>query len=328
YLGRKKREKRVIPLDHRQRFNFDWEPTEDTSVDPNELYAKKADVSLAFGRGFVAGVDREAQKTRNSAFLEMLRKHKAREPRRMARIIERKEERIRRLKEKRLARKSAHHLWKHKKLEDMTDRDWRIFREDFGISTRGIGKFTPIRYWEESALDKRIKEELRRARYRDPTPVQRMAIPIGLARRDIVGIAETGSGKTCAFVIPMLEYILKLPPLTPQNSADGPYAVILAPSRELAEQIERETERFAKPLGVRTVSIIGGVLFSFNCIFEILQNCVFVSAKNAKIVVLSCLTNQFFGYRCDFLFKLQFCAKTKSCLSVLNKVRTDCVINK
>ncbi len=52
-----------------------------------------------------------------------------------------------------------------------------------------------------------------------------------------MGIAETGSGKTCAFLVPMLAYIFKLPKLTPDTALDGPYAVILAPTRELAQQV-------------------------------------------------------------------------------------------
>lgn len=72
------------------------------------------------------------------------------------------------------------------------------------------------------------------------------AIPIGLSGRDILGVAETGSGKTCAFVLPMLVYISKLPPMTRDIEIDGPYAVILAPTRELASQIAEETEKFAK----------------------------------------------------------------------------------
>jgi ATP-dependent RNA helicase DDX23/PRP28 len=55
----------------------------------------------------------------------------------------------------------------------------------------------------------------------------------------------TGSGKTAAFVLPMLMYISKLPPLTEENEALGPYALIMAPTRELAQQIEEETVKFA-----------------------------------------------------------------------------------
>lgn len=67
-----------------------------------------------------------------------------------------------------------------------------------------------------------------------------------------------GSGKTAAFVIPMLDYISHLPPLDDSNRQQGPYALIMAPTRELAQQIEVETHKFALPLGYTSVSIIGG----------------------------------------------------------------------
>ncbi len=95
--------------------------------------------------------------------------------------------------------------------------------------------------------------------YKEPSAIQRQAIPIGIQNRDLIGIAETGSGKTAAFVIPMLTYILNLPPLSDENRHQGPYSMILAPTRELAQQIEAETRRFAGPLGFRCVSIVGGV---------------------------------------------------------------------
>jgi ATP-dependent RNA helicase DDX23/PRP28 len=84
------------------------------------------------------------------------------------------------------------------------------------------------------------------------------AIPIGLQGRDILGVAETGSGKTAAFVLPMLVYISKLPKMTREMEADGPYALVLAPSRELAGQIENETKKFAKYSSYRTVLVVGG----------------------------------------------------------------------
>lgn len=107
------------------------------------------------------------------------------------------------------------------------------------------------------------------AGYKEPSPIQRQAIPIGLQYRDLVGIAETGSGKTAAFVIPMLVYISRLPPLGDENRHMGPYALILAPTRELAQQIESETRKFATPLGYRCVSIVGGVrLDSLNSLYD------------------------------------------------------------
>lgn len=67
-----------------------------------------------------------------------------------------------------------------------------------------------------------------------------------------------GSGKTAAFVIPMLDYISHLPPLNDENRHKGPYALIMAPTRELANQIESETAKFATRMGYKSVSIIGG----------------------------------------------------------------------
>jgi ATP-dependent RNA helicase DDX23/PRP28 len=69
----------------------------------------------------------------------------------------------------------------------------------------------------------------------------------------------SGSGKTAAFVIPMLSFISNLPAFTDDNRHLGPYALILAPTRELAQQIETEARKFAGPLGYTCVSIVGGV---------------------------------------------------------------------
>ena len=102
-------------------------------------------------------------------------------------------------------------------------------------------------------------EAIRDAGYRKPYPIQRVAIPVGLANRDCVGIAETGSGKTAAFVIPMIVYIGKQPPMTREIAGDGPYALILAPTRELAAQIDKETKKFSKYTKTKSMVIVGGV---------------------------------------------------------------------
>lgn len=94
--------------------------------------------------------------------------------------------------------------------------------------------------------------------YDKPSPIQMASIPIGLLKRDVIGVAETGSGKTCAFVVPMLAYIMDLPVMTEEIAMKGPYALIMAPTRELAQQIEVETEKFARYLNYRVVSVVGG----------------------------------------------------------------------
>ncbi|KAJ3139703.1 mRNA splicing protein prp28 [Physocladia obscura] len=140
----------------------------------------------------------------------------------------------------------------------MKERDWRIFKEDFNISTKGGGVPNPIRSWDESSLSKRLLEVIAEVGYTQPTPIQRQAVPIGLINRDIIGVAETGSGKTASFVIPMLTYISDLPQLSDENRGLGPYALILAPTRELAQQIESETIKFSRGMGFICVSIVGG----------------------------------------------------------------------
>ncbi|TXT11093.1 hypothetical protein VHUM_01844 [Vanrija humicola] len=148
--------------------------------------------------------------------------------------------------------------WSEKPLEEMKERDWRIFREDYSISSRGGNIPNPLRSWRESAIPLPILDVIDEIGYKEPSPVQRQAVPIGLQNRDLVGLAKTGSGKTAAFLIPMLTYISRLPPLTEDNRHLGPYALILAPTRELAQQIETEAVRFAGPMGYTTVSIVGG----------------------------------------------------------------------
>ena len=101
--------------------------------------------------------------------------------------------------------------WSEKPRDEMVDRDWRIFREDYNITTKGGRIPPPIRYWKEVGLPTQVSDVIEGLGYKDPTPIQRQAIPIGLQNRDIIGIAETGSGKTAAFVIPLLVWITSLP---------------------------------------------------------------------------------------------------------------------
>ncbi|KAA6376116.1 MAG: putative ATP-dependent rRNA helicase RRP3 [Streblomastix strix] len=85
-----------------------------------------------------------------------------------------------------------------------------------------------------------------------PTEIQEQAIPIALSGRDIVGLAETGSGKTGAFALPILNDLL-------QNQRKAPCAVIVSPTRELAVQIGNEFEELGRKIGLRCVIILGGV---------------------------------------------------------------------
>jgi ATP-dependent RNA helicase DDX23/PRP28 len=82
--------------------------------------------------------------------------------------------------------------WSEKPLAQMKERDWRIFKEDFNISTKGGNMPNPMRSWQESGLPPRILNVIASIGYKEPTPIQRQAIPIELQNRDIIGVAETG----------------------------------------------------------------------------------------------------------------------------------------
>uniref|UniRef100_M4DZC5 DEAD-box ATP-dependent RNA helicase 21 n=1 Tax=Brassica campestris TaxID=3711 RepID=M4DZC5_BRACM len=180
--------------------------------------------------------------------------------------------------------------WSDKRLEEMSERDWRIFREDFNISYKGSKIPRPMRSWEESKLTSELLKAVERAGYKKPSPIQMAAIPLGLQQRDVIGIAETGSGKTAAFVLPMLAYISRLPPMSEENETEGPYAVVMAPTRELAQQIEEETVKFAHYLGFRVTSIVGGQSIEEQGL-KITQGCEIVIATPGRLI--DCLERRY-----------------------------------
>ena len=272
----------------RYKFNFDWSSADDTSTDPYALYEKRHESALLYGRGFVGGVDRREQREKNAE----IEQHAAQLRKETGRMVEEKEG-----KEKQEERKAsvkeegeeeeevkmkddasvevavkpqpredkesvvmqAQRHWSAKRLEEMEERDWRIFKEDFEIATRGNRVPHPLRSWRESGLPPLLLATLDKVGYKEPSPIQRAAIPVGLVNRDVIGIAETGSGKTAAFLLPMLVYISNLPPITTVTAEAGPYALIMAPTRELAQQISAECSKLGGVLGIRNVSIVGGL---------------------------------------------------------------------
>lgn len=148
--------------------------------------------------------------------------------------------------------------WSEKSIGEMEERDWRIFKEDYDINTTGGNVPNPIRSWDESGLPKDVVGTVYRLGYKEPTAIQRQAIPLGLSGRDFIGIAETGSGKTASFVLPMIAEIMKLPRMSPEIAGNGPYCLVLVPTRELANQIEQEAKKFLLPLGFQCIAIVGG----------------------------------------------------------------------
>lgn len=103
-------------------------------------------------------------------------------------------------------------------------------------------------------LDQRLYKAVRQAGFESPTPVQAATIPIGLEGRDLIGTAQTGTGKTAAFVLPILQHILENPSTRPCTRA-----IVLTPTRELAEQINDTVKQLAKHTKIKSATVYGGV---------------------------------------------------------------------
>ena len=245
----KKKRKRTTE----KKFNFEWNTEEDTSPDYNPIYSTRAEGSSFFGRGKLGGF----ADTNDSSVKAYARAIEERDPEAgRERAMEIMEMERRRREEG--GRNGIDKHWSEKRLDQMRERDWRIFKEDFNIATKGGAIPNPMRSWQESGLPKRLLDIVDQAGYKEPSAVQRAAIPVALQSRDLIGVAVTGSGKTAAFLLPLLVYISELPALNEATKNDGPYAIILAPTRELAQQIEIEAKKFATPLGFTCVSLVGG----------------------------------------------------------------------
>ena len=92
-----------------------------------------------------------------------------------------------------------------------------------------------------------ILEILNKLGFRTPTPIQAKAIPVGLEGKDVMGLAQTGTGKTLAFGVPMIQAALA-----------GRKGLVILPTRELAQQVEETVKKVGGPLGVKTALLVGG----------------------------------------------------------------------
>eukprot|EP01022_Parablepharisma_sp_SALTPOND_P026554 TRINITY_DN64393_c3_g1_i1.p2 TRINITY_DN64393_c3_g1~~TRINITY_DN64393_c3_g1_i1.p2 ORF type:complete len:447 (+),score=46.62 TRINITY_DN64393_c3_g1_i1:131-1342(+) len=248
YLGINKEKKKIQKPSEKfhTNFVFEWDESEDTSKDVGGFYASRHDPHLLFGKGRIGGVDPALQKESFEAALA----RNGKEGREEARLI--KDD-----------KKNIH--WSKKPISEMTSRDWRIFREDNDISLKGSKAPLPFRNWNESNLPDYIMRALERAGYMRPTEIQMQGIPVGIERKDMIGVAPTGSGKSCAYLVPLICCLASMPPLDEKNYDDGPRGMILTPTRELAIQVEEEFRKLAHYTKLTSALVVGGVIY-FTCV--------------------------------------------------------------
>jgi len=111
--------------------------------------------------------------------------------------------------------------------------------------------------FEQLGLDPRILKAVKQSGFSQPTDVQLHAIPPVLAGRDLMACAQTGTGKTAAFVLPTLQRLLK----PARAGGRGPRALVLTPTRELAQQVNDAVAEFGRFCGLTTGSLVGGVSY-------------------------------------------------------------------
>jgi ATP-dependent RNA helicase DDX5/DBP2 len=130
------------------------------------------------------------------------------------------------------------------------------FRAQHQISVQGRDVPRPVETFDEAGFPAYVMSEVKAQGFPAPTAIQSQGWPMALSGRDVVGIAEPGSGKTLTYCLPAIVHINAQPLLAP---GDGPIVLVLAPTRELAVQIQQEITKFGKSSRIRNTCVYGGV---------------------------------------------------------------------
>jgi ATP-dependent RNA helicase DDX5/DBP2 len=144
----------------------------------------------------------------------------------------------------------------HPNVSNRTEAEVAAFREEQEITTVGENVPRPVVNFEEASFPNYVLEQIKKCGFKAPTAIQSQAWPIALTGRDLIAVAETGSGKTCGYLLPAIVHINAQPYLSP---GDGPIVLVLAPTRELAVQIQQEATRFGSSSRIKNTCVYGGV---------------------------------------------------------------------
>ncbi|OAD78219.1 hypothetical protein PHYBLDRAFT_130586, partial [Phycomyces blakesleeanus NRRL 1555(-)] len=164
---------------------------------------------------------------------------------------------------------------------------------DIPVEVKGVDVPEGLKEFTTPPVDKHLFDNIKRARYTTPTPVQKHSIPIVMGGRDLMACAQTGSGKTGGFLFPILSAMFQEGPRDPPKGASDSYmsrkaypsALILAPTRELTSQIYEEARKFAYRSYVRPCVVYGGADISAQ-IRQIGRGCDILVATPGRLVDL------------------------------------------
>lgn len=144
----------------------------------------------------------------------------------------------------------------HEDVASRSDAEVDAFRRKHQMTIAGSNVPKPVETFDEAGFPRYVMDEVKAQGFPAPTAIQSQGWPMALSGRDVVGIAETGSGKTLTYCLPSIVHINAQPLLAP---GDGPIVLVLAPTRELAVQIKQEIDKFGRSSRIRNTCVYGGV---------------------------------------------------------------------
>ncbi|XP_058837765.1 uncharacterized protein LOC131693706 [Topomyia yanbarensis] len=140
-------------------------------------------------------------------------------------------------------------------MQGMSESELTGYLADHEITVKGKSVPRPSMSFEDCGFPESIMDEVRKQGFNKPTAIQAQGMPIALTGRDMVGIAQTGSGKTLAYIVPGLIHIMHQDKV---RRGDGPIALVLAPTRELAQQIQQVAIDFGQRMNANNTCVFGG----------------------------------------------------------------------
>ncbi|XP_028268794.1 probable ATP-dependent RNA helicase DDX17 [Parambassis ranga] len=143
----------------------------------------------------------------------------------------------------------------HLEVQRISQYDVEEYRRKKEITVRGSGCPKPVTSFHQAQFPQYVMDVLMHQNFKEPTPIQAQGFPLALSGRDVVGIAQTGSGKTLSYLLPAIVHINHQPYL---ERGDGPICLVLAPTRELAQQVQQVAYDYGKSSRIKSTCVYGG----------------------------------------------------------------------
>ncbi|XP_067472450.1 probable ATP-dependent RNA helicase DDX17 isoform X2 [Thunnus thynnus] len=143
----------------------------------------------------------------------------------------------------------------HLEVQRMSQYEVEEYRRKKEITIRGSGCPKPVINFHQAQFPQYVMDVLMQQNFKEPTAIQAQGFPLALSGRDMVGIAQTGSGKTLSYLLPAIVHINHQPYL---ERGDGPICLVLAPTRELAQQVQQVAYDYGKSSRIKSTCVYGG----------------------------------------------------------------------